>query len=92
LLLIRYEEMLVDPEAQLRRALEFLGWEAGDDEVRRVLAESSLERLREREKSGYFLAHVSHGKMGDWRGRYSKEDLEIVMAFSAETLKRLGYT
>jgi hypothetical protein len=91
LLLIRYEEMLVDPELQLRRALQFLSWNASDEDVKRAIAEASLEKMRQKENSGYFLAHVRSGKAGDWRNDYSKEELELFMSFSAETLKRFGY-
>jgi hypothetical protein len=83
--------MLVHPEAQLRRALEFLGWQTGDEDIRKALAQSSLEKMREKERSGYFLAHIRVGKMGDWHDRYSAEELEIFMNISVEALRRFGY-
>jgi hypothetical protein len=91
LLLIRYEEMLADPETQLRRALDFLSWKIGDEEIRNVIAASTLEAMREKERSGYFLAHVRLGRKGDWRDRYSAAELESFLNVSAETLKRFGY-
>lgn len=92
LLLIRYEEMLSDPKVQLKRALEFLSWKFDVEQIDRVIAESTLDRMREREKSGYFLAHIRLGEFGDWRNQYSNEELELFMSFSAESLKRFGYS
>jgi estrone sulfotransferase len=91
LLLIRYEEMLVDPELQLKRALQFLSWKPSDDEIKSAIAETSLEKMIYRQNTGYFLAHVRSGKAGDWRNQYSREELELFMSFSADTLRRFGY-
>jgi hypothetical protein len=91
LLLVRYEDMLVDQEAQLRRALDFLGWHPGDEDVKKAIRDSSLDNMKEKEQAGYFLAHIRLGKMGDWRDRYSAEELDIFMNVSAGALKRFGY-
>jgi hypothetical protein len=91
LLVIRYEDMLADPERELRRALEFLDWRASDERIDQAVSESSLGRMREKEREGYFLAHVRLGKKEDWRDRYSSEEFEIFMRDASDTLRRFGY-
>lgn len=49
-LVVRYEDMLSDPEYQLRRVLQFLCAETDDAAVRAALRESSFEALRAREE------------------------------------------
>jgi hypothetical protein len=91
LLLIRYEDMLVDQEAELRRALDFLGWQPPDEAIEKAVADSSLKRMKEKEQAGYFLAHIRLGQKGDWRDRYSPDELEIFMNVSSAALRRFGY-
>jgi estrone sulfotransferase len=91
LLLMRYEEMLANPQFQLRRAVAFLGWCISDDEIQRAVDESAIDRMRNEERSGIYLGHVGHRRRRGWRAHYSDDDLEIFMAAAAATLRRFGY-
>jgi len=85
----RYEDLVADPERQLRRMLEFLllPW---DDAVLNY-AERGLTRV----PSG---SHAIHGnvaraptKTRDWREQMSREDLEAVEAIAGDVMTEMGY-
>jgi hypothetical protein len=91
LLVVRYEDMLVDVEKQLRRVLDFLGWKPADGEIRQAVQGTQIERMRHKESTGSFLAHVGQGRAGIWSERFSDGELALFMCHARETLLRFGY-
>lgn len=54
LLLVRYEDMRVQPEKELRRIIEFLDMDPDDDRIRETVKFASVENLRKLEQENYF--------------------------------------
>jgi hypothetical protein len=54
LLMVRYEDMRVQPEKELQRIVMFLGMDPDDERIRKTIEFSSIENLRKLEKENYF--------------------------------------
>lgn len=54
LLMVRYEDMRVQPEIELRRIIEFLDMSPEDERIRETVEFSSVENLRKLESENYF--------------------------------------
>jgi hypothetical protein len=54
LLMVRYEDMRVQPEKELQRIIKFLGMNPDDERIRETIEFSSVENLRKLEKENYF--------------------------------------
>jgi hypothetical protein len=65
LLLVRYEDMRTDPEAQLKRIVEFLGMQPDETHIKNAVEFSSVENLRKMEKENYFWRSGSRVKAKD---------------------------
>ena len=90
---VRYEDLLVRPEAEVQRLLEFLGAAADDVSVRRCVEAASFERLsrgRERgeeDPSSFFRKGVA----GDWRDTFTEQDRRVFEEAAGDLLAKLGY-
>ena len=99
LLIVRYEDMRADTQAQLRRIVEFLGTPATDGEIDDAVAYASFENMRKREAE---TSHESErlvaadrdnpdsfksrrGKVGGFRDYFSEDQIKTLqsMQFSA---------
>jgi hypothetical protein len=54
LLMVRYEDIRIQPEKELRRIIKFLGMDPDDERIRETIEFSSIENLRKLEKENYF--------------------------------------
>ena len=80
---VRYEELLADPEAQIRELYGWLDLSAGEQEVGAALTEARLKRNEDPSDP-----RVATAK---WRDSFSPEDLADFMAVGGELLAELGY-
>jgi hypothetical protein len=86
---LRYEDLVTDPESQLRRICRFLGEAFHPDMARHHLAASkSIE-------NGAFHESVRHpitsARVGRWRTEMSPSDLRVFEAVVGPGLTSLGY-
>ena len=65
LLMVRYEDMRVQPEKELPRIIRFLGMDPDDELIRETVEFSSVENLRKLEKENYFWRSGSRVKAKD---------------------------
>ena len=86
---VRYEEFHADPEGTLRRVADFIGGSFTDEEIGEAVSFASFDRLKERERSGFFegkrlkpgdLADpdsfkVRRGKVGGYRDYFTAEQI-----------------
>ncbi|MGE3108613.1 MAG: sulfotransferase domain-containing protein [Phycisphaerales bacterium] len=92
-LLVRYEDMLADPEAQAARLLQFIGADASGQLVSECVAAASFERLsggRQRgdeDASSFFRK----GTAGDWRAKLSREQAARFERVAGRWLRAYGY-
>jgi aryl sulfotransferase len=98
--LIRYEDMQADTAAILRRALDFAGWPAGEEDIARAVAFADFAQLRQQEQDkGFREAPRPHtggvffrrGEAGGWRAELNAEQAARIEADHAAMMRRLGY-
>lgn len=90
---IRYEDLLVRPEEEIQRLLEFLGADADDKSVARCVEGASFEKLSkgrargEEDPTSFFRKGVT----GDWRDAFTERDRGIFKEEAGNLLVKLGY-
>jgi hypothetical protein len=84
---VRYEDLVRDPSAELRRLAEDLG-PTRCDSIDAVVAANTLGALRKTSVNN----HYWKGRPGLWRSLIPPEEAEELRAALAPTLDRLGYS
>ncbi len=96
LLVLRYEDLRSDPEAGFTRMLQFGGLERDPEQIRRAVANNSVEQMRAKElqsprKASVRGQFIRAGKVGGWEGKYSQEQLEMIDYYAGDVMDRVGY-
>jgi hypothetical protein len=87
-LLVRFEDLVLDPEATLRRVLRFLD-EPFDPEILEMTgAAAHREKLGRHGDPGRLL---SPSFIGGFRGRIAPRELAFIQSFAGRRMRRLGY-
>jgi hypothetical protein len=74
-LVVRYEDLLANPVAELAKITGFLGWNCSFEKLQRIVDDSSRERMEALEKTSKVRLHrVGSGRIS-WREEFTK-DLE----------------
>ncbi len=95
-LIIRYEDMLADTKAQLRRVLAHFHIQADDAIVRRAIDRSTLGTVY-RSFANYTTTESQPfagglgGGSGRWRAVFSAEDLALFLRHNGRLMEELGY-
>ncbi len=97
--LIRYEDMQVDTFGTFRRALEFAGRPATDEEITRAVGYADFAELRRQEADKGFSEtprrpgglFFRRGEAGSWRDELTPEQVARIEAAHAPMMRRLGY-
>jgi hypothetical protein len=97
--LIHYEDMHADPIGTFRRALDFAGRAASDEEVRRAVGYADFGELRRQEEDKGFSetprrpggVFFRRGEAGAWRDELSAEQIARIETAHAPMMRRLGY-
>jgi Sulfotransferase domain len=98
--LLRYEDMQADAVGTFRRALDFAGRAASDEDIRRAVAFADIAELRrqeqekgfsERPQPGLAGQFFRRGQAGGWRDELSAEQVTRIEAAHAPMMRRLGY-
>jgi hypothetical protein len=97
--LVRYEDLQIDTAAVLRRALQFAGQAATDDEIRRAVQFADFARLRQQEEEKGFreappqagARFFRRGEAGGWRDELTPDQAARIVAAHGVVMRRLGY-
>jgi aryl sulfotransferase len=97
--LVRYEDLQVDTAAVLRRALQFAGQPATDDELCRAVRFADFARLRRQEEEQGFreaprqldARFFRRGEAGGWRDELTPGQAARIVAAHGAVMRRLGY-
>jgi len=97
-LLIRYEDLIRDPQPTLESVLDFLGITHNTQDVRNAIDKSSFKKLREIEEDrGLGLDQLEtvkffrKGKIGSWEEEFGEGDLERFNKHHGGALPKYGY-
>ena len=89
---VKYEDLLEDTAGELKRLLEFLGADAGEQAVKRCVDASSFEKLSGGRKRGQEAASFFRkGVAGDWRNVFTEQNRRDFKAAAGNLLIELGY-
>jgi len=96
--LLRYEDMQREPEAAFGGVVRFLGLPEDPDRLRRAIAFSRFDEVREQErKTGFREKPVGakvffrSGRIGSWRDHLGAEQMRRVVSDHAGAMRRFGY-
>jgi len=92
--LLRYEDLLEEPEKQARRLLEAIGLERTDEQVRRAVERQSFaQRKKQFQDKGQDsqVKFMRSGKARQWRTQLPPELLNELDEAWEEELRQLGY-
>lgn len=96
--LVRYEDMLADPAAQLARIAHTLGREATTEQLEAAVAATSFDKLKSQEiESGFHegphreRAFFRRGIAGAWRDELPPELAAQIESDHGRVMTRLGY-
>jgi hypothetical protein len=97
--LVRYEDLQTDTAAVLRRALQFAGQAATDDEICRAVRFAGFSRLRQQEEEKGFTEappqlgarFFRRGEAGGWRDELTPDQAARIVAAHGAVMRRLGY-
>jgi hypothetical protein len=95
---MRYEDMLANPQKSFAAVVKFLGIEAPRQRIEKAVRLSSFQVLKEQERRQGFRerprameAFFREGKAGQWRKVLSKEQVAAIVAAHREQMERFGY-
>lgn len=94
LLMVRYEDLLVDAASELRKMLLWLGYDTSNlskvaSVVERYAFENQAGRQAGHEDVQRFLRK---GIAGDWKNKFSTEAHAVFMELAGQQLAKLGYS
>ena len=100
--LVRYEDLLADPSAGLRKASPMLRIEPTPQRIERALRLSSAQRMRDLEKSQsekwvttkgtrQDIPFVREAKSGGWKGKLSEASVRLIEDAWGSSMQELGY-
>jgi len=102
LLIVRYEDLLENTEAELKKILTFCRFDIDDARVTTAIEYSSMDKMRkseldEQDKNELFsnsdksISFVRSGKSGNWSEYFNERELSEFYQRHGRSLKSLGY-
>lgn len=97
-MVLRYEDMVADLAAALRKVCATLGWEVSTAAIDAAVGATQFDRLRSEERAGHFPETLRgdrpffrRGIVGGWRDTLSGAQVARVESDHGEVMARLGY-
>jgi len=101
-LLVRYEDLLQDPDGGLRRIAEFLGFEASPERIEQAVGRSSADSMRKLESAQNLqwvttretrkdIQFVREAKSGQWRTALSPSLVADIESAWGHLMRLVGY-
>lgn len=96
----RYEDLIADAFSEMKKMAEFIGLQFSDEQLRRAIEQSSIEKMRAVEQAKGLgisatgdtsIAFVRKGGSGNWREHFGDAEKKIFKQRYGETLIKAGY-
>jgi hypothetical protein len=95
---MRYEDMLANPQKSFAAVVKFLGIEVRRQRIEKAVRLSSFQVLKEQERRQGFRerpermeAFFREGKAGQWKKLLTKDQVAAIVAAHREQMARFGY-
>ncbi len=91
-IIIRYENMLINPNTVLEKIFNFLGFNIEQEKIKQIIEKNSFDKITGR-KSGENdnTKFIRKGISGEWRTIFSKEQKSLFNRIGEDIIKNLGY-
>jgi hypothetical protein len=91
---LRYEDMVKDPQNEIKRIWEFIGADISDPALDGIIAaemQQNPDADWQHEKASEIVAPLQKGKQGSWRTMFTHRDRETFKQIAGEMLIKWGY-
>ena len=99
LLLVRYEDLLLDPHLALSRILQFSGFSIDPGIMQHAIDHSTFDKLQSLEQMFGFNEHSSstsnffrRGRSGEGKNELTKYQTQKILSLHDKTMRRFGYS
>jgi Sulfotransferase domain len=97
LLIIRFEDLRVDPFKTIVQIVQFLALTPDETRIRAAIANNTVEKMRAKEKETPQRASargrfIRSGAAGGWRGTLTSAQVQLFRQHAGDSLSRLGYS
>ncbi|PKN94114.1 MAG: sulfotransferase [Chloroflexi bacterium HGW-Chloroflexi-6] len=96
-LLVRYEDLKRQPFEAFRAIIRFSGLDDDEARIRKAIQFSSFEQVKKQEAEKGFRERIRptsffrKGETAAWKSELTPEQIERILAFQAEIMRRYGY-
>lgn len=98
LLVLRYEDLLSQPEHEFARVIEHFGMQVDTERLKRSIQHSSFDQLQQQEKKQGFIerregdyAFFGSGQSGVWRDELAPDLVKYIRQRNKRMMKKYGY-
>jgi hypothetical protein len=98
LLILRYEDLLSDPEHHVQAIAEYLGYSLGQARLNEVIQRTTSEQMREKERAGMRSTERAQGfqfigsaKAGGWRESLSQQQEALISELLGPLISHFEY-
>lgn len=95
---IRYEDMKEKPFETFKAAVQAIGLEVSDEQIKFAIEETQFEKLQKKEQEKGFKEKQNptssfffKGQVGRWKEELSKEQIEKIREINEPMMQRFGY-
>lgn len=95
---VRYEDMVADPQRTFYGIMEFLGFDMDSERLERALRHSDFKELKKqesekgfREKAPKSKAFFRKGEIGSYREELTQEQIDVIVEYNREVMQQFGY-
>jgi len=85
---VKYEELLIQPNEAVIKALEFLDFSCSKDKIQQIVEKNSFANVSRKDNQASF---VRKGISGDWKNYFNTEAKDIFKKYANDELIMLGY-
>ena len=98
LVVVRYEDLIADPQAEFGRIVKFLKMNVTEEQIATAIADASFDKMKAAEQETGFIEYPLEGKSffrsgrtGEWRERLTQEQVARIVRNNGALMKRFGY-